>query len=89
MHEGFEPARVVDTATAQRLTNIKRKTWLRLRASGEGPPAIRLSKQCLGYLTTDLLAWIEGRRERSPGKVGVEFTALRNSETPEDVKKLI
>jgi hypothetical protein len=56
MHEGFEPARVVDTATAMRLTNIKRKTWIRLRASGEGPPAVRLSTQCraMGHAATCL-----------------------------------
>ena len=61
--EGFEPTRVVNTPTAQRLTGIRSKTWKRLRSRGEGPPAIRLSKQCLGYLTSDLLAWLEARRE--------------------------
>ncbi len=62
----FAMVRVVDEATAQLLLNLSPRTWDRMRARGEAPPATRLSERRIGYRIADLKAWLDARRVENP-----------------------
>jgi predicted DNA-binding transcriptional regulator AlpA len=52
---------------AQR-ASITRRTLERLRAEGEAPPVIQLSKRRVGIAESDLERWLESRRRSVPGQ---------------------
>ena len=52
-------------AVCQQL-GISRSTLFRLRERGDFPPAIRLGANSVGWLASDVQAWLESRREPAP-----------------------
>ena len=62
MSDAFDLVRVVDEQTAIMLTGVSPRTWDRLRARGEAPPATRLSERRIGYRIVDLKNWLDARR---------------------------
>jgi len=54
--------RVVDEPTAIMLIGVSPRTWDRMRARGETPPATRLSARRIGYRIVHLKAWLDARR---------------------------
>jgi hypothetical protein len=59
----FDLLRVVDEATAIRITGVSPRTWDRLRARGDIPVVTRLSERRLGFRLVDLKTWLDARRE--------------------------
>ena len=53
---------------AQR-ASITRRTLERLRAEGEAPPIVQLSKRRVGIAEEDLERWLRSRRRPAPGEV--------------------
>ena len=51
---------------AQR-ASITRRTLERLRAEGEAPPIVQLSKRRVGIAEEDLERWLRSRRRPTPG----------------------
>jgi predicted DNA-binding transcriptional regulator AlpA len=62
MSDAFDLVRVVDEQTAIMLTGVSPRTWDRLRARGEAPPATKLSERRIGYRIIDLKNWLDARR---------------------------
>jgi predicted DNA-binding transcriptional regulator AlpA len=62
MSDTLDSIRVVDEQTAIMLTGVSPRTWDRLRARGEAPPATKLSERRIGYRIVDLKAWLDARR---------------------------
>lgn len=62
MSDAFDLVRVVDEQTAIMLTGVSPRTWDRLRARGEAPPATKLSERRIGYRIVDLKNWLDARR---------------------------
>jgi predicted DNA-binding transcriptional regulator AlpA len=62
MSDAFDLVRVVDEQTAILLTGVSPRTWDRMRARGEAPPATKLSERRIGYRIVDLKAWLDARR---------------------------
>jgi predicted DNA-binding transcriptional regulator AlpA len=60
--------RVLRTRDARAYCGIPGTTWKRIRAGGEGPPAIRLSARTLGYRVSDLDAWLDARTAAQPNE---------------------
>jgi predicted DNA-binding transcriptional regulator AlpA len=56
---------ILSCRATSELTGLSERTLERLRASGEGPPFIRLSERRIGYREDDVLEWIERRRHAS------------------------
>jgi predicted DNA-binding transcriptional regulator AlpA len=52
---------------AQR-ASITRRTLERLRAEGEGPAFVQVSKRRVGILESDLETWLLKRRRPAPGE---------------------
>jgi predicted DNA-binding transcriptional regulator AlpA len=63
--ETLENLRVLSEPEAIRLTGISKPTWERMRARGETPPLVRISRRRIGYRVGDLRKWIEARIESS------------------------
>jgi predicted DNA-binding transcriptional regulator AlpA len=63
--ETLENLRVLSEPEAIRLTGISKPTWERMRARGETPPLVRISRCRIGYRVGDLRKWIEARIESS------------------------
>lgn len=57
--------RILSCRATSELTGLSERTLERLRASGDGPPFLRLSERRLGYREDDVLAWLERRRHAS------------------------
>jgi predicted DNA-binding transcriptional regulator AlpA len=62
MSDAFDLVRVVDEQTAIMLTGVSPRTWDRMRARGEAPPATKLSERRIGYRISDLKEWLDARR---------------------------
>jgi predicted DNA-binding transcriptional regulator AlpA len=58
----LDSVRVVDELTAIMIVGVSPRTWDRLRARGEAPPATRLSERRIGYRIVDLKDWLDARR---------------------------
>lgn len=54
---------VLTETQAARLLNISHATLKRLRATGEGPKFLQLSKRLIGYRRTGLEEWLKQREE--------------------------
>ena len=54
-------AEILTEAEAAGLLNMGRSTLERWRATGEGPPWVRLGRHRIRYTRTTLMAWIEAR----------------------------
>ena len=54
---------VVDVKEAARIIGTSRTTVLRLEKRGHFAPRVRLSPRRFGYRLTDLITWIDSRRE--------------------------
>lgn len=63
--DALEDLRVLSEPEAIRLAGISKPTWERMRARGETPPLVRISRRRIGYRVGDLRKWIEGRTESS------------------------
>jgi excisionase family DNA binding protein len=50
-------------AAVARLLAVSLSTVKRLRASGEGPPAIKVGKRAIRYRRSDVEAWLRRRAE--------------------------
>ncbi len=53
--------------TAERL-RLSLRTLERITKSGDGPLKIRLSANRVGYVESDVIAWIEKRAKRAGGR---------------------
>ena len=53
---------------AQR-ASITRRTLERLRAEGQAPPVVQLSKRRVGIAEEDLERWLRSRRRPAPSEV--------------------
>lgn len=56
---------VLDVRQAAGFLKVSKSLLDKLRTVGGGPPFVRLSPRRVGYLETDLHAWLESRRVRS------------------------
>lgn len=54
-------ATFLDEAAAARLLNVHRRTLQRWRASGDGPPFVRIGPRRVGYRLDAIAKWAEGR----------------------------
>jgi predicted DNA-binding transcriptional regulator AlpA len=59
----IETRRVLNTRDAAAFVGLSMRGWERLRAAGETPSAVQIGIRKLGYQITDLLAWIESRKQ--------------------------
>lgn len=57
--------RVISERQAAAVLGLSTATMERLRATGTGPRAVRLTERRLGYRVCDLAAWIEERASAS------------------------
>jgi predicted DNA-binding transcriptional regulator AlpA len=65
MSDAFELGRVVPEPEARKYCGgLGKSTWQRLRAAGQAPPVVQLSKNRIGYRIADLQKWVESRRTR-------------------------
>jgi predicted DNA-binding transcriptional regulator AlpA len=53
--------RVVDATAAAEFCGLSVPTWRVMCRSGEGPKAIRLSANRIGWRLSDLIAWLDKR----------------------------
>jgi predicted DNA-binding transcriptional regulator AlpA len=60
----FENIRVITRPEAQRICCLSPDTWDRLEKRGETPPVTRLSERRIGYRVIDVMAWLDGRRQK-------------------------
>jgi len=54
--------RVVNERQAIELIGVSLRTWDRMKARGELPPATKLSDRRIGYRVTDIKDWLDARR---------------------------
>jgi hypothetical protein len=57
------PSAVLPTRDAATYWGVAVSTWERMRAAGQLPPAIRLTRRTLGYRKRDLDARLDARTE--------------------------
>jgi excisionase family DNA binding protein len=60
---GEESGELMTEAAVARLLAVSLSTVKRLRASGEGPPAIKVGKRAIRYRRSDVEAWLRRRAE--------------------------
>jgi predicted DNA-binding transcriptional regulator AlpA len=63
MLDGLESVRVLNERDAAQVIGVSPRTWDRLRARGETPPATKISARRIGYRVADIKAWLDARRE--------------------------
>lgn len=56
-----EASMVLTEHEAARQLKMSRRSLQRVRLNGEGPRAIKLTDRCIGYLPSDLMAWLKAR----------------------------
>lgn len=60
--QGSSPNSIWRIGPVMRLTGLSRSTIWRLEQSGKFPKRVRLSGRSMGWLVTDVKAWLEARR---------------------------
>jgi predicted DNA-binding transcriptional regulator AlpA len=55
--------RIVSMDQAAQFCGVSTMTWLRLQRLGQTPPVIHLSKRRVGYMLSDVINWLEQRKE--------------------------
>ncbi len=55
-------SRRLRTRDAARLLDLSDRTLERMRARGDGPPYVRLSRGLILYDASEILAWLDSRR---------------------------
>lgn len=55
--------RIVRAKEAMRITGMSRAHLYRAAAEPGFPPKYRLSARCVGWMHSDLIAWLESRKE--------------------------
>jgi predicted DNA-binding transcriptional regulator AlpA len=60
----LDDLRVLPEHETIKLAGVSKPTWDRLRARGETPPLVRISRRRIGYRVSDLKKWIEARQCR-------------------------
>lgn len=74
------PRRVLDTREAARILNVGPRLLRRMRAEGSGPVFVRLSARSIGYLPSDLEAWLTAcRQHHSDGGISRPLSTLNDS----------
>jgi excisionase family DNA binding protein len=71
---------------AAALLGVSERTLERLRTDGEGPKYIKFG-QTVRYQTSDLLAWIEGRKRASTSDSGAVQQGVRRRIVPDEPGK--
>jgi len=61
---GKQDEDMLTEAEVARMLGVSLSTVKRLRASGEGPPSIRVGKRALRYRRSDVEAWLQRRGEQ-------------------------
>jgi predicted DNA-binding transcriptional regulator AlpA len=56
-----EPLKIIDEREAAKLNGVSYATWQRMKASGDAPPSILISKRRLGYRLADIKEWQDKR----------------------------
>jgi predicted DNA-binding transcriptional regulator AlpA len=62
MSDILESVRIVDEPTAIKVVGVSPRTWDRMKARRETPPATQISERRIGYRLVDLKAWLDARR---------------------------
>lgn len=68
---------LVDERQAAEMLSLTPRTMQEWRASGRGPPHVRISSRCVRYRVRDLEAWIEGRLRASTADQGEAIRRIR------------
>jgi predicted DNA-binding transcriptional regulator AlpA len=55
--------RVLSEPEAIEAIGVSRRTWDRLKSLGDVPAKTRLSEGRIGYRVSDMVAWLDARRE--------------------------
>ena len=61
--QDIEAVKVLNRRDAIAQLGLSERTFQRLEASGDGPPKTRLSEGRVGYRVSDIIAWLDARRE--------------------------
>lgn len=55
--------RIVSVKQSAEIAGVSLMTWARLERLGDTPPRVHISPRRIGYLLSDLHAWLEARKE--------------------------
>jgi predicted DNA-binding transcriptional regulator AlpA len=72
--------KILSNDEAARFLGLSPRTLPGMRLRGDGPPFIRLGARRVGYLESDISAWVESQRRRStsdPGEDRPHFPAAK------------
>ena len=58
-----DKSRIISMTEAMNLTTLSRSTLWRMQQAGQFPKRVTLSSNRVGFLETDVLAWIAARTE--------------------------
>ena len=61
----LESIRVLNRSETLKMVGLSDRTWDRLEAKGETPPKTRISQGRIGYRVSDIVKWLDDRRETS------------------------
>jgi predicted DNA-binding transcriptional regulator AlpA len=64
LDDHLKKARVLDRKQTLELLGLGDRTWDRMSARGELPPATKLSARRTGYRLSDIEAWLDARRKQ-------------------------
>jgi predicted DNA-binding transcriptional regulator AlpA len=57
-----DPDRIVREAERERITGLSRTTWWRMERYGKAPKRRRISANCVGWLLSELIDWMQSRQ---------------------------
>jgi predicted DNA-binding transcriptional regulator AlpA len=57
--------RIVSVKQSAEIAGVSLMTWARLQRLGDTPPVVRISPHRIGYMLSDVIAWLESRKERA------------------------
>jgi predicted DNA-binding transcriptional regulator AlpA len=61
----LDSVRILDERTTIKVVGVSPRTWDRMKARRETPPATQISDRRIGYRIIDLKAWLDSRRVTS------------------------
>lgn len=65
------PTRILRLPEVMARTGLSRTTIYRWRRAGRFPQAVRLGTRCVGWIESELEAWIRERMAQRPGGAGI------------------
>ena len=65
------PTRVLRLPEVMARTGLSRTTIYRWRRAGRFPQAVPLGTRCVGWIESEVEAWLDGRMARRPGGAGI------------------